>query len=141
MTATQLCFWWNWNNPLFDRYFCNIFCRYFFNLFCKYFSTFFCRYGFVNYHRIEDASKAIQTLNGLRLQNKTIKVNKWNRTRSKNGTKDDITLICFALLKPRPCKVSKTIILKQICKQKHETFMILWHKHLLLHLVFIQFLI
>jgi len=31
-------------------------------------------YGFVNYHRQEDASKAIQTLNGLRLQNKTIKV-------------------------------------------------------------------
>lgn len=31
-------------------------------------------YGFVNYHRIEDASKAIATLNGLRLQNKTIKV-------------------------------------------------------------------
>jgi len=31
-------------------------------------------YGFVNYHRIEDANKAIQTLNGLRLQNKTIKV-------------------------------------------------------------------
>lgn len=31
-------------------------------------------YGFVNYHRTEDASKAIQTLNGLRLQNKTIKV-------------------------------------------------------------------
>merc|ERR1712212_639205 len=31
-------------------------------------------YGFVNYHRIEDGSKAIQTLNGLRLQNKTIKV-------------------------------------------------------------------
>merc|ERR1712223_2333075 len=31
-------------------------------------------YGFVNYHRIEDASKAIQTPNGLRLQNKTIKV-------------------------------------------------------------------
>merc|ERR1719187_1545622 len=31
-------------------------------------------YGFVNYHRPEDASKAIQTLNGLRLQNKTIKV-------------------------------------------------------------------
>merc|ERR1719220_2661170 len=30
-------------------------------------------YGFVNYHRIEDASKAIQTLNGLRLQNKTNK--------------------------------------------------------------------
>merc|ERR1719264_1660623 len=28
----------------------------------------------VNYHRQEDASKAIQTLNGLRLQNKTIKV-------------------------------------------------------------------
>ncbi|KAK2727403.1 ELAV-like protein 2 isoform X2 [Artemia franciscana] len=31
-------------------------------------------YGFVNYHRIEDADKAINTLNGLRLQNKTIKV-------------------------------------------------------------------
>merc|ERR1719433_2294505 len=31
-------------------------------------------YGFVNYHRADDASKAIQTLNGLRLQNKTIKV-------------------------------------------------------------------
>ena len=36
------------------------------------------RYGFVNYHRIEDASKAIQTLNGLRLQNKTIKVKRRN---------------------------------------------------------------
>lgn len=31
-------------------------------------------YGFVNYHRLEDADKAINTLNGLRLQNKTIKV-------------------------------------------------------------------
>ena len=31
-------------------------------------------YGFVNYHRADDATKAIQTLNGLRLQNKTIKV-------------------------------------------------------------------
>ncbi|XP_014481068.1 PREDICTED: ELAV-like protein 2 isoform X6 [Dinoponera quadriceps] len=31
-------------------------------------------YGFVNYHRPEDAEKAISTLNGLRLQNKTIKV-------------------------------------------------------------------
>ncbi|XP_037077379.1 ELAV-like protein 1 isoform X4 [Pollicipes pollicipes] len=31
-------------------------------------------YGFVNYHKIEDAEKAISTLNGLRLQNKTIKV-------------------------------------------------------------------
>jgi len=31
-------------------------------------------YGFVNYHRCNDATKAIQTLNGLRLQNKTIKV-------------------------------------------------------------------
>ena len=31
-------------------------------------------YGFVNYQRQEDAAKAIQTLNGLRLQNKTIKV-------------------------------------------------------------------
>jgi RNA recognition motif-containing protein len=33
-------------------------------------------YGFVNYHRPEDAEKAINTLNGLRLQNKTIKVSK-----------------------------------------------------------------
>eukprot|EP00096_Caligus_rogercresseyi_P004373 TRINITY_DN185_c0_g1_i8.p1 TRINITY_DN185_c0_g1~~TRINITY_DN185_c0_g1_i8.p1 ORF type:complete len:408 (+),score=120.51 TRINITY_DN185_c0_g1_i8:615-1838(+) len=31
-------------------------------------------YGFVNYHSCDDARKAIQTLNGLRLQNKTIKV-------------------------------------------------------------------
>lgn len=31
-------------------------------------------YGFVNYQRQEDADKAINTLNGLRLQNKTIKV-------------------------------------------------------------------
>ena len=31
-------------------------------------------YGFVNYVRPEDAEKAITTLNGLRLQNKTIKV-------------------------------------------------------------------
>ncbi|CAB4059872.1 ELAVL2_3_4 [Lepeophtheirus salmonis] len=31
-------------------------------------------YGFVNYHSSDDARKAIQTLNGLRLQNKTIKV-------------------------------------------------------------------
>ncbi|KAG8176244.1 hypothetical protein JTE90_021345 [Oedothorax gibbosus] len=31
-------------------------------------------YGFVNYVRAEDAEKAISTLNGLRLQNKTIKV-------------------------------------------------------------------
>ena len=35
-------------------------------------------YGFVNYHRADDATKAIQTLNGLRLQNKTIKVRKKN---------------------------------------------------------------
>lgn len=31
-------------------------------------------YGFVNYQRADDADKAINTLNGLRLQNKTIKV-------------------------------------------------------------------
>ncbi|XP_041359060.1 ELAV-like protein 1-B isoform X5 [Gigantopelta aegis] len=31
-------------------------------------------YGFVNYKRADDADKAINTLNGLRLQNKTIKV-------------------------------------------------------------------
>ena len=35
-------------------------------------------YGFVNYHRADDATKAIQTLNGLRLQNKTIKVGQTN---------------------------------------------------------------
>jgi ELAV like protein 2/3/4 len=31
-------------------------------------------YGFVNYIRQEDAQKAVNTLNGLRLQNKIIKV-------------------------------------------------------------------
>lgn len=31
-------------------------------------------YGFVNYLRTEDADKAVKTMNGLRLQNKTIKV-------------------------------------------------------------------
>ncbi|XP_012544580.2 ELAV-like protein 2 [Bombyx mandarina] len=31
-------------------------------------------YAFVNYHRAEDAEKAVNTLNGLRLQNKIIKV-------------------------------------------------------------------
>lgn len=31
-------------------------------------------YGFVNYQRTEDADKAVSTFNGLRLQNKTIKV-------------------------------------------------------------------
>ena len=31
-------------------------------------------YGFVNYQQADDANKAITTLNGLRLQNKTIKV-------------------------------------------------------------------
>lgn len=31
-------------------------------------------YGFVNYLRQEDAYKAVTSLNGLRLQNKTIKV-------------------------------------------------------------------
>lgn len=34
-------------------------------------------YGFVNYHRQEDAEKAIASLNGLRLQNKTIKVSRF----------------------------------------------------------------
>ncbi len=33
-------------------------------------------YGFVNYERAEDSQKAIRTLNGLRLQNKVIKVGK-----------------------------------------------------------------
>jgi RNA recognition motif-containing protein len=32
-------------------------------------------YGFVNFLRTEDADKAVKTMNGLRLQNKTIKVN------------------------------------------------------------------
>lgn len=31
-------------------------------------------YGFVNYHRTQDAEQAVNVLNGLRLQNKTIKV-------------------------------------------------------------------
>jgi ELAV like protein 2/3/4 len=32
-------------------------------------------YGFVNFIRTEDAEKAVKAMNGLRLQNKTIKVN------------------------------------------------------------------
>jgi ELAV like protein 2/3/4 len=36
-------------------------------------------YGFVNYHRAEDADKAVSTFNGLRLQNKTIKVSVFGR--------------------------------------------------------------
>ena len=32
-------------------------------------------YGFVNFIRTEDADRAVKTMNGLRLQNKTIKVN------------------------------------------------------------------
>lgn len=34
-------------------------------------------YGFVNYIDPKDAEKAINTLNGLRLQTKTIKVSLW----------------------------------------------------------------
>lgn len=44
-------------------------------------------YGFVNYHRPEDAEKAINTLNGLRLQNKTIKVIIQNRKKTRNVKK------------------------------------------------------
>jgi len=35
-------------------------------------------YGFVNYKGAADAQKAINSLNGLRLQNKTIKVSKYS---------------------------------------------------------------
>jgi len=35
-------------------------------------------YGFVNFIRTEDADKAVKTMNGLRLQNKTIKVIRMN---------------------------------------------------------------
>lgn len=45
-----------------------------FNLFIVFLTGQSLGYGFVNYHRPEDAEKAINTLNGLRLQNKTIKV-------------------------------------------------------------------
>ena len=44
-------------------------------------------YGFVNYHRADDATKAIQTLNGLRLQNKTIKVMKHAISNKSNSKK------------------------------------------------------
>lgn len=43
-------------------------------------------YGFVNYQRAEDADKAVSTFNGLRLQNKTIKV-------SEKADSDGITYI------------------------------------------------
>lgn len=43
-----------------------------------YFSGQSLGYGFVNYKDAESADKAINTLNGLRLQNKTIKVRTWN---------------------------------------------------------------
>lgn len=39
-------------------------------------------YGFVNYQRAEDADKAVSTFNGLRLQNKTIKVHYVDKTYS-----------------------------------------------------------
>ena len=40
---------------------------------CGWFAGQSLGYGFVNYTRPEDATKAVSTLNGLRLQNKTIK--------------------------------------------------------------------
>ncbi len=53
-------------------------------------------YGFVNYQQADDASKAIQTLNGLRLQNKTIKVSRSTVRLS----------ICLQLIKPFLSQVS-----------------------------------
>lgn len=47
-------------------------------------------YGFVNYHRPEDAEKAINTLNGLRLQNKTIKVRKSREKQKKKFKKNHL---------------------------------------------------
>lgn len=52
-------------------------CFYFFSLFSLPFNLTGGQslgYGFVNYVRQDDADKAINSLNGLRLQNKTIKV-------------------------------------------------------------------
>ena len=67
-----------------------------------YFSSFFFQlnlkagqslgYGFVNYHRADDATKAIQTLNGLRLQNKTIKVTKRMRIYLKAQIWNNLTI-------------------------------------------------
>ena len=51
-------------------------------------------YGFVNYHRADDATKAIQTLNGLRLQNKTIKVN-WRLTTDIRIREDTLGFLSF----------------------------------------------
>lgn len=48
-------------------------------------------YGFVNYQKQEDAEKAINTFNGLRLQNKTIKVS----ARSFQGCLTFHHLMCF----------------------------------------------
>lgn len=50
-------------------------------------------YGFVNYQRVEDASKAINTLNGLRLQNKQIKVRLATRTISLQRDRNNSALV------------------------------------------------
>lgn len=64
----------------FRYFFCNIFRKLkkfvnfeFLSLF-HFFAGQSLGYGFVNYVRPEDAEKAVNTLNGLRLQNKVIKV-------------------------------------------------------------------
>lgn len=67
-------------------------------------------YGFVNYHRPEDAEKAINTLNGLRLQNKTIKVRHVTRTKI---LKNKSMTYCWNKEYPRQCYFSA--FLKPFC--------------------------
>lgn len=56
-------------------------------------------YGFVNYQRADDADKAINTLNGLRLQNKTIKVrftpNRSEKQKLEQSQKGKLKYSCF----------------------------------------------
>lgn len=72
-------------------------CRLFFNYTTFFFVLFYCfpffslghslGYGFVNYLNPSDADRAISTLNGLRLQSKTIKVT-CNKVFYNSQTKD-----------------------------------------------------
>lgn len=62
----------------------------------------------MNYHRAEDADKAVNTFNGLRLQNKTIKVKRKRKNKSKEKT-HEITLFRYLLL-VRALMPSKVLI-------------------------------
>lgn len=57
-------------------------------------------YGFVNYKNDEDADKAVKSLNGLRLQNKTIKVCKTVKNCSTSYLFYTVYNIFYKLLTP-----------------------------------------